>query len=186
MLSFPLKLCKRNTMRSLIRFRYIRLRKYTTGNSQSHAVISTFDMFSIGIGPSSSHTCGPMRASKKFIDILAHNQMLSDVNTLKCELYGSLALTGMGHGTDFAVILGLEGDLPDDIDPKTIPHRMKQISTSKTLNLNKNKCITFNPIEHLLWKTDEQLPYHPNGIKYIAYNAQNSIICQEEWYSIGG
>eukprot|EP01084_Bolivina_argentea_P101451 181881_1 len=152
----------------------------------SHAVISTFDMFSIGIGPSSSHTVGPMRASKKFVDLLHKKQLLSNVSTIKCELYGSLALTGIGHGTDYAVLMGLEGDSPDTIDPKSIPNRINNISKTQTLKLHNTHEIKFIPREDLIWKTKNELPYHPNGIKYIAYGNDNNILIQEDFYSVGG
>jgi len=152
----------------------------------SHAVISAFDMFSIGIGPSSSHTVGPMRASKKFVDMLDSRSQVQLTQSLKCELFGSLALTGIGHGTDYAVLMGLEGEVPESIDPSSIQHRITKIGKERKLNLRQDHHIEFIPKDHLLWHMDQELPFHPNGIRYTAYDDKEEVLFSEEYYSVGG
>src|SRR3989338_9588317 len=97
--------------------------------------VSVLEAFSIGIGPSSSHTMGPMRASRRFLVQLKERELLEDVDSVKIELYGSLAMTGKGHATDIAILLGLEGERPESVDPDAIPHRISQIQREKKLNL---------------------------------------------------
>jgi len=143
-------------------------------------------MFSIGVGPSSSHTVGPMRASKKFVDLLKHKDLLFNVAQIKIELFGSLALTGVGHGTDYAVLMGLEGDSPENIDPTSIQPRIQNISKSQTINLRKEHQVKFIPIQHLVWYTQDTLPFHPNGVRYLAYDNNNQVILSEDYYSVGG
>lgn len=121
------------------------------GLPAGHAVISTFDMFSIGIGPSSSHTVGPMRAAKKFIDRLKRHISLTDVVSVKIDLYGSLACTGIGHHTDFAILMGLEGNTPELIDPNYMRTQPAVISKTQTLKLNNEHDVAFIPLKHLLW-----------------------------------
>ena len=109
-----------------------------------------------------------MRASKKFVDLLHSRNMLFNVSKIKCELYGSLALTGVGHGTDYAVLMGLEGETPENVDPKIIPKRISEISKSQTINLRNEHQVPFVPIQDLIWYTNEQLPFHPNGYDVLS------------------
>lgn len=144
--------------------------------------ISVFDLFSIGIGPSSSHTVGPMRAAKRFLTRLVDNQLLETTESVKVDLYGSLALTGHGHGTDIAIMLGLEGDTPDGVDPATIASRIAEIKSSGRLHLGKKVFIPFREGEDLLFHRDKQLPYHPNGMRFTAFPSQ----VERTYYSVGG
>lgn len=148
--------------------------------------VSVFNLFSIGIGPSSSHTVGPMRASRQFILELQNLKLESQVHHLVVDLYGSLALTGKGHSTDFAVLLGLEGATPEGIDPNEVQPRVQKIRQNLKLVLGGNHPIEFNETTHLLFHGDKQLPYHPNGMRFTAYNAQNKILLQKIFYSVGG
>ncbi|MGB0847834.1 MAG: serine dehydratase beta chain, partial [Thiolinea sp.] len=113
--------------------------------------ISVFDIFKIGIGPSSSHTVGPMRAANRFIARLRRNGLFEQVVRVQIDLYGSLGATGKGHGSDKAVLLGLEGDDPEMIDTDTIPQRMAQIMSSKTLDLDGHRVLDFDPERDLLF-----------------------------------
>lgn len=148
--------------------------------------ISVFHLFSIGIGPSSSHTVGPMRAARQFVVGLEQAGLLSAVDAIKIDLYGSLALTGKGHGTDLAILLGLEGERPEGIDPNDVEPRMKHIRTSHALNLYGKKTISFNEPAQLLFHYDKQLPYHPNGMRFTVYNANGKEIKNDVYYSVGG
>lgn len=112
--------------------------------------ISVFDMFSIGIGPSSSHTVGPMRAARRFVEGLEKSGLLATTHRIKSELYGSLGATGKGHGSDKAVLLGLEGERPDEVDPDIIPERLDTIRSNHQINLNGNKQIKFNEAKDLI------------------------------------
>ena len=143
-----------------------------------------FDLFKIGVGPSSSHTVGPMKAAKIFVE-----RCLADgasVARLKTELYGSLALTGLGHGTDTAVLLGLEGSDPAKIDPDTIPDRLARIRSEKTLKLANGREIAFEEKADLDFRGDVRLPFHSNAMKFFAYDPHGDVVREEIWYSIGG
>jgi L-serine dehydratase len=147
--------------------------------------ISVFEIFKIGIGPSSSHTVGPMRAAMVFVNELQLFNLLKKIDRLKIELYGSLGATGKGHGTDKAIMMGLEGESPDLIDPVTIPARLEHIRTSGSLNLLKEQPICFNE------KTDLQfyrkvLPYHSNGLRFTAFDEAGNELLLKDYYSIGG
>lgn len=148
--------------------------------------ISVFDLFSIGIGPSSSHTVGPMRAARQYVLSLHKKKLLAQTARVKIDLYGSLALTGKGHGTDLAVLLGLEGETPDGIDPNAVEPKMAFIRKNKTLNLNGDKAIPFHEETDLLFHNDKQLPFHPNGMRFSAYDAKGKEISSEVYYSVGG
>jgi len=146
--------------------------------------ISTFDLFSIGIGPSSSHTVGPMIAAERFANNV---ESLSGNNTkIIVELYGSLALTGIGHGTDNAILLGLEGEHPATVDTETINARAAQIKKNHNINLNGKKNIHFNPAEQLIWHQGELLPLHSNGMCFSLIDQQENILLSQIYYSIGG
>lgn len=146
--------------------------------------VSVFDLFSIGIGPSSSHTVGPMRASRTFA--LNLEPLLNQIEHVEIDLYGSLALTGKGHSTDLAVILGLEGETPEDMDPSQVIPRTDFIRLSKELALLKQKIIPFDETHHLIFHRDKQLPFHPNGMRFRAYDQQNKILLEQIYYSVGG
>lgn len=147
--------------------------------------ISVFDLFSIGIGPSSSHTVGPMKAANSFLKTLQENNLFNQVTRVLVELYGSLALTGKGHGTDTAIINGLEGQTPKQINPDLILPRALQIITEKKLHLNNQLLITFDCEKDLLFHRQELLPKHTNGMRFTAYATDNKLI-EMIYYSIGG
>lgn len=146
--------------------------------------ISVFNLFSIGIGPSSSHTVGPMRAARQFASLL--DPIVSKVATVKIDLYGSLALTGKGHGTDLAIILGLEGYTPESIDPNRVQERVAEVRRDHLLELFGKKEIAFRDQEHLLFHKDKQLPYHPNGMRFTAYDKEHKELISKVFYSVGG
>lgn len=147
--------------------------------------ISVFQLFSIGIGPSSSHTVGPMRAAKQFILAADKTNLLDKTDRIHVDLYGSLALTGKGHGTDIAVLLGLEGETPEHINPDSIPNRIAAIRKTHALKLNEKKIVPFNEAHDLIFHYDRTLPYHPNGMRFIALNQQKELL-NKVFYSIGG
>ncbi|MGI9263176.1 MAG: L-serine ammonia-lyase [Woeseiaceae bacterium] len=148
--------------------------------------ISTFDLFTIGIGPSSSHTVGPMRAACMFVTKLREHNLLGDVKNLSVQLYGSLGATGRGHGTDKAVILGLEGELPETVDVDGIPDRMAQIEEHKQVNILGTHKLAFNPREDLIFEKRESLPGHPNGMRFSALDDNNNELLSRIYYSVGG
>lgn len=148
--------------------------------------ISLFDLFSIGIGPSSSHTVGPMYATNEFLDLLEQLNHFENTARVKVELYGSLALTGKGHGTDKAILNALEGKSPVTVDPETLVPRMQEILDSNTLCLAGKKNIAFNEKEDFLLFQKETLPKHSNGMRLTAYNAQGQSLVSQVYYSIGG
>ncbi len=149
-------------------------------------MLSPLDMFAIGVGPSSSHTVGPMKAGLEFANYLNTHNLLNQVVQLKAHLYGSLALTGAGHGTFLAVINGLAGQHPKTIDPDTIYSRVDQIKASKKLILGGVYEIDFDYDLDLLIHKDQALPEHSNGMRFIALNQAQQIIYEQEYFSIGG
>ncbi len=148
--------------------------------------ISVFDMFSIGIGPSSSHTVGPMRAAHRFIEFLTEKKLLDSVARVKAELYGSLGATGKGHGSDKAVMIGLEGHLPEDVDPDIIPARLETIRGEKKIKLNGNADIKFNEDKDLVMHRRKSLPRHSNGMIFLAFDKDGNEIAKKTYYSVGG
>jgi len=148
--------------------------------------ISVFDLFKIGIGPSSSHTVGPMRAATMFADALRRDRLLDRVHAVHVELFGSLGATGKGHGSDKAVMLGLEGEAPELIDPTTIPDRMAAIRSRKSLLLLGSHRIDFNEADHLVFHRRRTLPFHPNGLRFTAGDVQEQPLCSRTYYSVGG
>ena len=148
--------------------------------------ISIFDLFSIGIGPSSSHTVGPMRAAYQFVKILRQRNLHNQVQRLKTELYGSLALTGKGHGTDIAILNGLEGQLPETVDPDKALPRIQQIIAEQRLKLAGEQVIKFQAGQDLLFHSQQVLPLHSNGMRFSAFDAAGQLIYQQIYYSIGG
>jgi L-serine dehydratase len=147
--------------------------------------LSTFDLFKIGIGPSSSHTVGPMRAAHRFALALSENGVLDAVRSVRCELYGSLGATGKGHGSDKAVLLGLEGEEPDLVDPDSIAPRLAALREAKTLKLLGSHPIAFDEREGLKMLR-KPLPFHPNGMRLWAMDAQGEVLLDKTYYSVGG
>ena len=146
--------------------------------------ISVFDIFKIGVGPSSSHTLGPWRAALRFVDSISQKG-LDQVRSVKVLLYGSLAKTGKGHGTDVAVILGLCGEDPVTFDVNQITPRITQISEQRTMKLGGSKSLVFNPAEDVVFLMNESLPYHPNALTFLCSFEDGNEIA-ETYYSTGG
>jgi L-serine dehydratase len=154
--------------------------------------ISVFDLFKIGIGPSSSHTVGPMRAAKLFVDGLARSALLPRVCAVRAELYGSLGATGRGHGSDKAVILGLMGETPEGVDVDQVDRRIAEVRQSKRLALSGDagaaivqRSIEFREREHLAFSR-ASLAYHPNGMKLVAEDEEGRTLFGRVYYSVGG
>ncbi len=150
-----------------------------------HEPISIFDMFKIGVGPSSSHTLGPWKAAMLFLQSLEDKNILQQVKGIEVMLYGSLAKTGVGHGTDIAVQLGLCGDDPVSFDVNNIPAKINDISNMKKLLLNGRHEIDFDPREDIEFLFSEALPFHPNALTFLV-NLFNGEGFAETYYSIGG
>ena len=149
--------------------------------------VSTFDLFKIGIGPSSSHTVGPMRAAARFVQRwLADPGHLGQVARIRAEVFGSLALTGRGHGTDKALLLGLEGHQPNAIDPDIIPATLARIRGDKKLLLSGTHEIAFDEKRDLAMNKRQKLPYHTNGMRFTAFDANDEVIATRDYYSVGG
>ncbi|MDD2883210.1 MAG: L-serine ammonia-lyase [Rhodoferax sp.] len=148
--------------------------------------ISVFDLFKIGIGPSSSHTVGPMRAASLFVQALAQQGLLVSASSITCELYGSLGATGKGHGSDVAVMLGLMGHAPDTVDVDAVPGLIAQARASQSLPLAGGHSIHFVEKEHLLMYRREALAEHPNGMKFTACDAQGQPLKAAKYLSVGG
>ena len=147
--------------------------------------ISLFDMFKIGIGPSSSHTVGPMRAARRFL-VEMPDADFARINRIEVALYGSLAHTGHGHGTDMAIMLGLEGELPDQVDTSTVPQRVHAIRASREISLLGKTRVHFDPDRELIFNRVDLLPVHSNGMRYAAFDVNGKLIAERELYSIGG
>ncbi|KAJ1990036.1 hypothetical protein GGI25_002358 [Coemansia spiralis] len=154
--------------------------------STNHAVVSTFDLFSVGVGPSSSHTVGPMRAGKIFVQDLVDHNVLKKVASIKVDLYGSLALTGIGHGTPNATLMGLEGELPETVPTETIISRVQAMHETSTMTLNGTRRIRFNPDKDMTLHYYESLPQHPNGMRFTVFDANGDMLATNEYFSIGG
>jgi len=148
--------------------------------------LSVFDIFKIGIGPSSSHTMGPMNAARTFGQLLIDRGVLERTTQVSAQLYGSLALTGRGHCTDRAVLLGLEGLAPDTIDPAVIEPTLRRIRTQGRIRLAGRHEIGFDEALNLLFHFDQVLPGHSNGMRFTAQDAGDAVLASEEYYSIGG
>ena len=148
--------------------------------------LSVFDIFKIGIGPSSSHTMGPMNAARSFVELLAARNLLERTTQVSAQLYGSLALTGRGHCTDRAILLGLEGMSPDSIDSAIIEPTLQRIRSGGRLRLGGRKEIAFDEPLNLLFHFDQVLPGHSNGMRFTAHGDALQVLAREEYYSIGG
>lgn len=147
---------------------------------------SFFELFKIGIGPSSSHTVGPMRAARAFAMELARDAKLEQTSRVRVDLYGSLALTGKGHGTDRAVILGLMGEAPDEIDPASIDGKLGAVRHAGSLRLAGTKEISFTEENDLVFHTDKILAGHSNGMRFTALGPAGESIASDVYYSVGG
>jgi L-serine dehydratase len=148
--------------------------------------LSVFDIFKIGIGPSSSHTMGPMRAAREFALELERTGLLATTAEVAIRLYGSLALTGAGHGTDRAVLLGLEGAEPHSVDPDAMEPALQRIRSSGRLRLLGRHEIGFDEPMQLLFMIHERLPRHSNGMRFSALDAERRVLTESDYYSIGG
>jgi len=148
--------------------------------------ISTFDLFKIGIGPSSSHTVGPMKASALFVAALLAHPLAAQVSRVRCDLYGSLGATGKGHGSHKAVMLGLQGDMPDQVDVATIAPSLARIRESKRIELGGRHGVAFDEAQDLVFHRRETLPFHSNAMKLQAFDAQDALLLSKTYYSVGG
>jgi len=153
---------------------------------------SLFELFKIGIGPSSSHTVGPMRAALRFAHALQSSGLLDRTARVTVHLYGSLALTGIGHGTDRALLLGLLGEAPDQVDPSQVEATLARIDATGSLDLLGDHSIPFRRQENLLFHRDQMYPTpgetasHPNGMRFTAFDSSGAQLADEVYYSIGG
>jgi L-serine dehydratase len=147
--------------------------------------ISVFDIFKIGIGPSSSHTVGPMRAAKRFAERLAADGMLAQVTGVKIELFGSLGFTGKGHGSDRAIVLGLEGDDPATVDIDSVARRVAAVGDTKRLELLGTHAVDLDPADALIFHRREKLPLHANGMRFTALAGATTLV-ERIYYSVGG
>ncbi|MEU1178652.1 L-serine ammonia-lyase [Streptomyces sp. NPDC005820] len=148
--------------------------------------ISVFDLFSVGIGPSSSHTVGPMRAARMFAQHLTTDGVLADTAGLRAELFGSLGATGHGHGTPNAVMLGLEGHLPESVDVDAAALDVERITRTRRLHVSGTHPVPFDPDAHLVLHRRRALPHHPNGMTLTAHTADGRTLSKKTYYSVGG
>ncbi|GGB20177.1 L-serine dehydratase [Flexivirga endophytica] len=148
--------------------------------------LSAFDLYSVGIGPSSSHTVGPMRAAKTFVDGLVAAGTVDEVCRVRSQLFGSLGATGHGHGSDKAVVLGLQGEDPETVDTGSTEARIADARSRHTLRLNGTRSIHWDPDADLVMHRRKSLPAHPNGMQFEAYDAQGEVIASHVYYSVGG
>jgi len=148
--------------------------------------ISLFDLFKVGIGPSSSHTVGPMVAANQFAYQLLKGDLLKQVCRLKIDLYGSLGATGKGHGTGTAVLMGLEGELPESIDPNLVNERVERINQTSQLSLLSEHNISIDIANDLIFHRIDRLDFHANGMTLVAFDQNNDEIHKATFYSVGG
>ncbi len=148
--------------------------------------ISVFDLFKVGIGPSSSHTVGPMRAARTFVDGLARDGLLGRTVEVRAELFGSLGATGHGHGSPKAVLLGLEGFAPEEVDPDGVDEILARIRETGRVRLSGRHGIRFMEDEHLVMHRRRRLPYHSNGMVFVARGAAGETVRERTYYSVGG
>ena len=148
--------------------------------------ISVFELFSIGIGPSSSHTVGPMRAALQFVKALQKEGRLTEIHRVKTELFGSLGATGKGHGSDKAVMLWLEGELPESVDTTQVDARMTNIRQQQKINLLSEHSIVFVEKNDLIMHRKKTLPFHSNGMTFNAFDQQGNVLSSATFYSVGG
>ena len=149
-------------------------------------MLSAFDIFKIGIGPSSSHTVGPMRAALLFACSLEQRGLLARVARLRVDLFGSLGATGHGHATDQGVILGLFGDAPDTVRPETVQPRLEALRRTGTLMLLGTTPIAFDRVRDIVFRGEESLPEHPNAMRFTAFAADDAVLAEGSYFSVGG
>src|SRR5690606_15086861 len=147
--------------------------------------LSTFDIFKIGVGPSSSHTMGPWRAAQRFVSDCQKHGVFDNIASLRCDLYGSLAKTGKGHGTDIAVVLGLLGEDPETCDTTKIHDKFDAVGQANKLTLAGQKEIEFSPKSDIVFHFDRALPFHPNGLTFTAVTIDGNEHART-YYSVGG
>ncbi|MDR7306595.1 L-serine ammonia-lyase [Rhodoferax saidenbachensis] len=147
--------------------------------------VSVFDLFKIGMGPSSSHTVGPMRAARQFVARLQHSGVLEQTTTVRCWLHGSLGATGKGHASDVAVLLGLCGHEPDTVEVDLIPALLAEVRSSQQLTLASTHRIAFREKDDLLFMR-APLPFHANGMRFVALDAAGNELANRVYYSVGG
>lgn len=148
--------------------------------------ITIFDLFKIGIGPSSSHTVGPMRAARLYLERLKSTGLLKETAHLRSELFGSLGATGKGHGSDKAILLGLMGEEPDTTNIEQIDEKLSAIRLTRKLQLLGEHTIAFNEAADLILHKRKSLPYHPNGMQFSAFDRNEKLLDSHLYYSIGG
>ena len=148
--------------------------------------VSVFDLFKIGIGPSSSHTVGPMRAARLFVARLLHEGRLDSTQRVCAQMYGSLGATGKGHGSDKAVLLGLAGFEPDSVDVDAIPALLEAIRSGRSVALLGTHRVAFDEKADLLFHRRETLPFHANGMRFTAFDAAGAPLLEKVYYSVGG
>ena len=148
--------------------------------------VSVFDLFKIGIGPSSSHTVGPMIAAREFAHRLVDSGDAAQTARLKVDLLGSLGATGKGHGSDKAVLLGLQGELPESVDVDAIPEILETIRSNKTLTLPGGSALVFDEAKDLVMHKRRSLPFHPNAMQFTASDVSGNVVDQRTFYSVGG
>lgn len=148
--------------------------------------LSVFDFFRIGIGPSSSHTVGPMRAARLFVATLDREGVLPRVHRVKAELFGSLGATGRGHGSGPAVLAGLEGADPETVPPEHLPQRAAEIDTGHRLSLGGYRTVPFQPDRDLVFHGRKSLPEHPNGLRFTTWDEHGEALASRDYYSVGG
>ncbi|WP_431512955.1 L-serine ammonia-lyase [Variovorax sp. DAIF25] len=149
-------------------------------------MLSAFDIFKIGIGPSSSHTVGPMRAALLFARSLEQRGLLERVARLRVDLFGSLGATGHGHATDQGVILGLFGDAPDTVRPETVQPRLEALRRGGTLMLLGTTPIAFDRVRDIVFRGEESLPEHPNAMRFTAFATDDAVLAEGRYFSVGG
>jgi L-serine dehydratase len=149
-------------------------------------MLSVFDIFKIGIGPSSSHTVGPMRAAGQFVHALEQDGLLAQVARVRVDLYGSLGATGRGHATDLGVILGLFGEMPDTIDPATVKPRLVEVRRSGLLPLGGKHPIAFQRARDIAFLGEQSMPEHPNAMRFVALAEDDAVLSERCYFSVGG
>ncbi len=149
-------------------------------------MLSSFDLFKVGLGPSSSHTTGPMKAALRFVEFLADQENGDAIKRLDVRLYGSLALTGAGHHTDRAILLGLSGHAPETLVPARVDAMIAQIVAQKKLNLGDRLTIDFDPQTDIRFEGQTSLPFHTNGMRFNAFDRHGDLIASRIYYSVGG
>lgn len=148
--------------------------------------ISVFELFKVGIGPSSSHTVGPMVASNQFVDELHENGLMDSTARIRVQLFGSLGATGKGHGSDTAILLGLSGERPESVDVDAVEQHLQQIRETGKLRTTSGHTLAFDESSDLVMHRRKSLPYHPNGMVFEATHASGDLLMKRSYYSVGG